>query len=101
MSGRSGSESRQRVHQIGVRLSPDELARLIALAHDRGLGVAEYLREDAGVRDDRHEIGVATPARHEMLVQVGEDPAEDAKRFRRTAQGVTLITQAMIDQLDL
>ena len=34
-------------------------------------------------------------------LQVGEDPAEDAKRFRRTAQGVTLITQAMIDQLDL
>jgi glucose-1-phosphate adenylyltransferase len=34
-------------------------------------------------------------------LQVGEDPAEDAKRFRRTAQGVTLITQAMLDQLDL
>jgi glucose-1-phosphate adenylyltransferase len=34
-------------------------------------------------------------------LQVGEDPAEDAKRFRRTTQGVTLITQAMLDQLDL
>jgi glucose-1-phosphate adenylyltransferase len=34
-------------------------------------------------------------------LQVGEDPVQDAKRFRRTAQGVTLITQAMLDQLDL
>ncbi|HVW73637.1 MAG TPA: glucose-1-phosphate adenylyltransferase [Rhizomicrobium sp.] len=30
---------------------------------------------------------------------VGEDPALDASRFRRTANGVCLITQAMIDRL--
>jgi glucose-1-phosphate adenylyltransferase len=30
---------------------------------------------------------------------VGEDPVLDAARFRRTAQGVCLITQAMIDRL--
>ena len=30
---------------------------------------------------------------------VGEDPAEDARRFRRTADGVCLITQPMIDAL--
>jgi glucose-1-phosphate adenylyltransferase len=30
---------------------------------------------------------------------VGEDPELDAKRFRRTANGVTLITQAMLDRL--
>jgi len=30
---------------------------------------------------------------------VGEDPEEDAKRFRRTANGVCLITQPMIDRL--
>ncbi|MBS0559046.1 MAG: glucose-1-phosphate adenylyltransferase [Proteobacteria bacterium] len=30
---------------------------------------------------------------------VGEDPEEDARRFRRTANGVCLITQPMIDQL--
>jgi len=30
---------------------------------------------------------------------VGEDPAADAERFRRTDQGVTLITQAMLDRL--
>ncbi|MEP2030802.1 MAG: glucose-1-phosphate adenylyltransferase [Paracoccaceae bacterium] len=31
---------------------------------------------------------------------VGEDPEEDAKRFRRTDGGVCLITQPMIDALD-
>ncbi len=31
---------------------------------------------------------------------VGEDAAVDAKRFRRTAKGVCLITQPMIDRLD-
>jgi glucose-1-phosphate adenylyltransferase len=30
---------------------------------------------------------------------VGEDPLTDAERFRRTDQGVTLITQAMLDRL--
>jgi len=30
---------------------------------------------------------------------VGEDPELDAKRFRRTANGVTLITQPMLDKL--
>ena len=32
---------------------------------------------------------------------VGEDPEEDAKRFRRTDKGVCLITQGMIDRLEL
>ena len=31
---------------------------------------------------------------------VGEDPEEDAKRFRVTEGGITLITQTMIDALD-
>ena len=30
---------------------------------------------------------------------VGEDPEFDAKRFRRTRDGVTLITQPMLDRL--
>ncbi len=30
---------------------------------------------------------------------VGEDPTDDARRFRRTPHGITLITQAMIDRL--
>ncbi|WP_321338345.1 glucose-1-phosphate adenylyltransferase [Breoghania sp.] len=32
---------------------------------------------------------------------VGEDPELDAKRFRRTDKGICLITQSMIDKLDL
>ncbi|MCX2725690.1 glucose-1-phosphate adenylyltransferase [Roseibium salinum] len=32
---------------------------------------------------------------------VGEDPELDAKRFRRTDEGVCLITQSMIDRLDM
>ncbi len=32
---------------------------------------------------------------------VGEDPILDAKRFRRTENGICLITQTMIDKLDL
>ncbi|HEX7390292.1 MAG TPA: glucose-1-phosphate adenylyltransferase [Acidiphilium sp.] len=31
---------------------------------------------------------------------VGEDPEDDARRFRRTEKGVCLITQAMIDRLE-
>ena len=30
---------------------------------------------------------------------VGEDPADDARRFRRTENGITLITQHMIDRI--
>jgi glucose-1-phosphate adenylyltransferase len=40
--------------------------------------------------------GVTIP---EGLV-VGEDPELDAKRFRRSENGICLITQAMIDRLD-
>ena len=31
---------------------------------------------------------------------VGEDPVLDAKRFRRSENGVVLITQAMLDRLE-
>ena len=41
------------------------------------------------------ERGVRIPA---GLV-VGEDPVLDGQRFRRTANGICLITQPMIDQL--
>ena len=30
---------------------------------------------------------------------IGENPDEDAKRFRRTANGVTLVTQQMLDRI--
>ncbi len=41
--------------------------------------------------------GVVIP---EGLV-VGEDPELDAERFRRSAEGICLITQSMLDKLDL
>jgi glucose-1-phosphate adenylyltransferase len=31
---------------------------------------------------------------------IGEDPEFDAKRFRTTEQGISLITQPMIDRLN-
>jgi glucose-1-phosphate adenylyltransferase len=49
-----------------------------------GLGFPQYSND-----------GVVIPA---GLV-VGEDPEEDASRFRRTENGVCLITQPMINRL--
>lgn len=51
----------------------------------------------ARLRDVIVDRGVIIPEG----LQVGDDPVADARRFRRTAQGVTLITQAMLDKLDL
>jgi glucose-1-phosphate adenylyltransferase len=30
---------------------------------------------------------------------IGEDPEEDARRFRRTENGITLITRKMLERL--
>ena len=30
---------------------------------------------------------------------IGEDPVDDARRFRRTENGITLVTQQMIEKL--
>ncbi len=51
----------------------------------------------AQLKDVVIDHGVAIP---EGLV-VGEDPELDAKRFRRSENGICLITQKMIDKLDL
>jgi glucose-1-phosphate adenylyltransferase len=50
----------------------------------------------ARLRDVVVDRGVQIP---EGLV-VGEDPELDARRFRRTETGITLITQPMIDRLN-
>jgi glucose-1-phosphate adenylyltransferase len=52
--------------------------------------------QHARLRNVVIDRGVKIP---EGLV-VGEDPELDAKRFRTTAQGICLITQAMIDRLN-
>ena len=57
------------------------------------------MREDADVLAEHNVVidhGVKIP---EGLV-VGEDPEQDATRFRRTSRGICLITQPMIDRLD-
>ena len=48
-----------------------------------------------------HDVQVSCAADHipEDLV-VGEDPELDAKRFRTTLRGISLITQPMIDRLN-
>jgi glucose-1-phosphate adenylyltransferase len=72
--------------------------------HAHSYSVLEHVVALPYVRINRHarlkkvviDRGVNIPA---GLV-VGEDPALDAKRFRRTAGGVCLITQPMIDRLE-
>ncbi len=53
------------------------------------------IARSASLRNVVVDRGVKIP---EGLV-VGEDPEQDAKRFRRTEQGICLITQSMIDRL--
>jgi glucose-1-phosphate adenylyltransferase len=61
--------------------------------------ILPYVEVDRSVRLKKVIIdrGVRIPS---GLV-VGEDPVLDAKRFRRTEEGVCLITQPMIDNLSL
>ena len=62
-----------------------------------GLSVAPYVQVERSARLCNVIIdrGVKIPA---GLV-VGEDPELDAQRFRRTDNGICLITQPMIDRL--
>ena len=44
-------------------------------------GLRQFFRQHAHLADDRHEVGVAVPARHEVHVQVIDDA-----RAGRTAE---------------
>ena len=46
-----------------------------------------------------HRVVVDRGCRLPDGLVVGEDPIEDARRFRRTDSGITLITQSMLDRL--
>jgi glucose-1-phosphate adenylyltransferase len=46
-----------------------------------------------------HKVVIDQGVRIPRGLIVGEDPKADAERFRRTARGVCLITQDMIDKL--
>ena len=86
----SGSSLDQCLLFTGVRThSYSELTGVVALPY------AEINRS-ARLKNVVIDRSVIIPA---GLI-VGEDPELDAKRFRRTDNGVCLITQAMIDKLD-
>ena len=78
-SGIPGDPGRSYSHLEGVVALPYSVinrnARLTRVVLDRGVNIPDGL-------------------------VVGEDPELDARRFRMTGEGVTLITQAMIDALD-
>jgi glucose-1-phosphate adenylyltransferase len=54
---------------------------------------------DVGRRCTLHKTIVAAQCRVPEGLTVGLDPEADARRFHRTEQGVTLITQRMLDRL--
>ena len=87
----SGSSVSRSLLFTGVRChSFSELDRVVALPY------CEIGRR-ARLRDVVLDRGVIVPP---GLV-IGEDPELDARRFRRTENGVALVTQPMIDALDL
>ena len=84
----SGSEVRNSLLFTGCRAhSWSVLDRVVALPR---VDIGRY----AELKNCVIDAGVMIP---ERLV-VGEDPLEDAKYFRRSENGVVLITQAMLDQ---
>jgi glucose-1-phosphate adenylyltransferase len=85
----SGTEMRRSLLFTGVRThSWSRIEEAVILPH---ASVGRHVSLKRVVID----AGVAIP---DGLV-VGQDPAEDARRFRRTDKGVCLITQPMIDRL--
>ena len=86
----SGSSLYRCLMYTGVRCN--------SFSHLEGVIAMPYvdIGRNARLKDVVIDRGVKIP---QGLI-VGEDPELDAKRFRRTENGVCLITQAMIDQLD-
>ena len=86
----SGSSLYQCLLFTGVRThSYSKLERVVALPYCE-------INRSAELKNVVIDRGVSIPA---GLV-VGEDPELDAKRFRRTENGICLITQKMIDALE-
>jgi glucose-1-phosphate adenylyltransferase len=86
----SGASLRRSLLFTGVRIN--------SYATVENAVIMPYVNVGRGARLKNVVIdrGVEIP---EGLV-VGEDPAEDARRFRTTDQGISLITQTMIDGLN-
>jgi glucose-1-phosphate adenylyltransferase len=87
----SGASLRRTLLFTGVRVNSYSNLEEAVILPDCEIGRKVRLKK---VVLDR---GVIVP---EGLV-VGEDPVLDAQRFRRTEAGVCLVTQSMIDRLDL
>ena len=84
----SGAQLRQSLLFTGVRAN--------SWSHLENAVVRPYVQigRRAQLRNVVVDRGVVIP---EGLV-VGEDPEEDARRFRRTDKGIVLITQPMLDR---
>jgi glucose-1-phosphate adenylyltransferase len=85
----SGASLRQALVFTGVHMHSYARAENAVILPDAEIG------RGARLRNVIVEKGVRIPP---GLV-VGEDPEEDAKRFRRTERGICLITQPMLDRL--
>jgi glucose-1-phosphate adenylyltransferase len=73
-----------------------------------GVHLHSYVRLDGAVMLPQVDVGrgarlanvvVDRGVRIPPRLVVGEDPVEDARRFRRTEKGICLVTQAMLDKL--
>jgi glucose-1-phosphate adenylyltransferase len=85
----SGSRVDKSLLFTGVRAhSYSQLERVIALPYVE-------IKRGARLRNAVIDRGVVIPP----ALVVGDDPEDDARRFRRTDKGVCLITQPMLDKL--
>ena len=102
--GRRGSAVSSMVSG-GCIVSGAEVTRSLLFT---GVHVHSYATLDGAVILPRVEIGRGARLKNVIVdsstripdgLIVGEDPASDAQRFRRTEKGVVLLTQAMLDRL--
>ena len=87
----SGADVSRSLISTGVRIHSYSTIREAVILPRASIGRGARLR--------RVVIGCGAQIPDGLVV--GEDPALDAKRFRRTEGGVTLITQPMLDRLGL
>jgi glucose-1-phosphate adenylyltransferase len=85
----SGASARRSLLFTGVHLH----------SYARLEGAVLLPRVDVGQGARLSKVVVDRNVRIPPGLVVGEDPVEDARRFRRTEKGVCLITQAMLDRL--
>ncbi|MBS7789699.1 glucose-1-phosphate adenylyltransferase [Roseococcus sp. SDR] len=85
----SGASARRSLLFTGVHLH----------SYARVEGAVLLPRVDVGQGARLSKVVVDRNVRIPPGLVVGEDPVEDARRFRRTEKGVCLITQAMLDKL--